>query len=211
MSLFAIQAAADKYVADMIQAGIKQDPRLQFQWWFPLVESISAVEFHQNQDWFIKVDKDKSGTLDAKEIIKAKFPGDIKVDQTTVNRLMRIFDVDFSGSIGFFEFLALYNFVKLCLDTFKNFDKDKGGSLDAKELTQALPALGFNCSKRSIDILIKLNSALGKKISKNQFVAVAAYLGQCRSIYQRTFDMKRNEIDNREFDKFVNLVLSLVE
>ncbi|ELP87447.1 programmed cell death protein, putative [Entamoeba invadens IP1] len=211
MSLFAIQAAADKFVADMIQAAIKQDPKLQFQWWFPLVESVTAVEFHQNQDWFIKVDKDKSGTLDAKEIVKAKFPGDIKIDETTTKRLIRVFDVDCSGSIGFIEFLALYNFVKLCLDTFKHFDSDKGGSLDNKEMAKALPALGFNCSKRSIDTLLKLNSCLGKKVSKNQFVAAAAYLGQCRSIYQRTFDMKRTEIDNREFDKFVDLVLSLVD
>nr|BAN39584.1 grainin 2 [Entamoeba histolytica] len=211
MSLFAIQAAADAFVTQMIQAAVNSDPNLKFQWWFPLVERLDAKDLQNLQSWFISVDKDKSGTLEIGELKKAKFPGGIKVDDKTIKRLMRVFDIDMSGSIGFFEFLALWNFMNLCNETFKHFDADKSGSLDVNELIKALPMLGFNCNKRSVDVLLEMNgSSLGsKKVSKNQFISTAAYLGQCRSIYQKTFNMKREEIDNAEFDKFVNLVLAL--
>ncbi|GAB1223339.1 hypothetical protein ENUP19_0143G0004 [Entamoeba nuttalli] len=212
LTFFSIQAAADAWVLQHIQAAYAQDPTIQFQWWYPLVQNLSANDFRELQDWFKKIDKDKSGTLELDELLKAKWPKDMKMNNDTIKRLMLIFDADNNGSIGFYEFIALYNWVKLCIATFKHFDVDQSGSLDITELQVALPQLGFNLNKQSCDALIRANKNLigKKKLNQVQFICATSYLAQCRTIYQLTFDTHRDQLDPVEFDKFINLVLGLI-
>ncbi|EMS15125.1 grainin 2, putative [Entamoeba histolytica HM-3:IMSS] len=212
LTFFSVQAAADAWILQNIQAAYAQDPTIQFQWWYPLVQNLSANDFRELQDWFKKIDKDKSGTLELDELLKAKWPKDMKMNNETIKRLMLIFDADNNGSIGFYEFIALYNWVKLCVATFKHFDVDQSGSLDITELQVALPQLGFNLNKQSCDALIRANKNLigKKKLNQVQFICATSYLAQCRTIYQLTFDTHRDQLDPVEFDKFINLVLGLI-
>ena len=212
MSLFAIQAAADSWIMQNLQAAYNADPRVKGEWWFPLCQSLQASQFRELNDWFVKVDKDKSGTLELNELTKAKWPKGIKMTNETAIRLMRIFDIDGSGSIGFYEFLALYNFMNLVIDLFKKYDADKSDSMDLTEMSKALPELGFYCNMNSCKALIKMNGAsLGKpRCNLTQFLSCCAYLGQIRSIYQHVFGIPREQIDQVEFNKFVNLVLGLI-
>ncbi|EDR24953.1 grainin, putative [Entamoeba dispar SAW760] len=211
LTFFAIKAA-DAWILQNIQAAYAQDPTIQFQWWYPLVQNLSANDFRELQDWFKKIDKDKSGILELDELLKARWPKDMKMNNDTIKRLMLIFDADNSGSIGFFEFIALYNWVKLCVATFKHFDIDQSGSLDITELQAALPQLGFNLNKQSCDALIRANKNLigKKKLNQVQFICATSYLAQCRTIYQLTFDTHMDQLDPVEFDKFINLVLGLI-
>ncbi|ELP93463.1 grainin, putative [Entamoeba invadens IP1] len=210
---FAIQEAVDQWVAETVKAAVAANPRLQFQWWFPLVLTLTGNDYRELQAWFKKIDKDKSGTLELDELLKAKWPKDMKINSETTKRLMMIFDAGCTGSIGFFEFVALYNWVKLCFATFNRFDKDNSDSLSLDEAQEALPYLGFSLNKKNTNTLIKLNKNLfgKKKLNKVQFCCAVSYLAQCRTIYQLTFDTPAVDLDKVEFDKFVNLVLSLAD
>ena len=213
MSLFAIQAAADAWLAQNLTAAYAADPRVQSEWWYPLATSIRADEFRPLQDWFVKVDKDKSGTLELGELTKAKWPGNIKLDEDTCKHLMRIFDIDLNGSIGFYEYLALMKFVELVTNTFKKYDADKSGNLDVKELMKALPELGFDLTERSCKNLIKTcgKGFLKPKIGVAQFIGCAAFLGQIRTIYQHGFKQAQGPFQRATFAKFINLLMMLVE
>nr|BAN37741.1 grainin 1 [Entamoeba histolytica]BAN38081.1 grainin 1 [Entamoeba histolytica]BAN38482.1 grainin 1 [Entamoeba histolytica]BAN39113.1 grainin 1 [Entamoeba histolytica]BAN39420.1 grainin 1 [Entamoeba histolytica] len=213
MSLFAIQAAADAWVAQHITAAYQADPLIQREWWYPLATSISGTEFKELQDFFVKTDKDKSGSLELDELKKAKFPGGIKLDENACRHLMRIFDVDLSGSIGFYEYLALMKFVKLATAVFTKFDKDKSGNLDEQEIYAALPELGFDLNMKACKILIQLcgKGLLTKKIQIPQFISCAAYLGQIRTIYQHGFKQAQGDFNRATFSKFMNLTLMLMD
>lgn len=212
MSLFCSNEMTNSYMAQLLKDVIENDLTLAHHWWFPLIERVQPNDFTELKQWFESVDKDKSGTIELNELKKARLPTGATLDDKTILRLMRIFDVDYSGDISFTEFIALWKFLNIALETFSSFDGDKSGSLDRHELDEALNSLGFSCSKRSIDVLVKMNSGLfGKGVSKNHFIGVVSYLGQCRTIYQETFKVKKEDIDNHRFSVFVNLVLGLCE
>ncbi|ELP91837.1 peflin, putative [Entamoeba invadens IP1] len=213
MSLFQIQAAADAWLAQNITAAYAADPRVKNEWWYPLASSVAASEFRGYQDWFQKVDKDKSGTLELDELKKAVWPGKVKLEEDTCKHLMKIFDVDGSGSIGFYEYLALMKYVELATNVFKQFDKDKSNNLDEKEIFAAMPQLGFDLNNMSCKILIKTcgKGLLAKKIGLSQFIGCAAYLGQIRTIYQHGFKQAQGPFQRATFAKFMNLTLMLMD
>ncbi|ELP87448.1 peflin, putative [Entamoeba invadens IP1] len=213
MSLFQIQAAADAWLAQNITAAYAADPRVKNEWWYPLASSVAATEFRGYQDWFQKVDKDKSGTLELNELKKATFPGKIKLDDDTCKHLMSIFDIDRSNSIGFYEYLALMKYVELTTAIFKQFDKDKSNSLDEQEIFRAMPQLGFDLNMNSCRILLKTcgKGLLSKKVNVSQFIGCAAYLGQIRTIYQHGFKQAQGPFQRATFAKFMNLTLNLMD
>ncbi|GAB1218733.1 hypothetical protein ENUP19_0003G0019 [Entamoeba nuttalli] len=213
MSLFAIQQAADAWIVQNITAAYQADENIKKEWWFPLACSISGTEFRNLQNWFIKVDKDKSGTLELTELRSARWPNGVKLDDETCRHLMRIFDVDFSGSISFYEYLAMMKFVELTTSVFRKYDVDKSGNLDLKEIQTALPDLGFDLNTKSCQVITKLcgKGLFSKKIQLPQFIGCAAYLGQIRTIYQHGFKQAQGDFNRPVFAKFLNLVMSLVD
>lgn len=66
---------------------------------------------------------------------------------------MNIFDTDRSGSINFVEFEGLYRYIKDWHAIFHRFDKDRSGTIDRRELEQALQSFGYPLP---IDLVKKL-------------------------------------------------------
>jgi hypothetical protein len=56
---------------------------------------------------------------------------------------MSIFDTDRSGTIGFNEFSGLWKYIKDWQNVFRHFDADRSGSIDGRELDQAMRQFGF--------------------------------------------------------------------
>lgn len=69
--------------------------------------------------------------------------------------LLNIFDVDRSGAIGFNEFQGLWQYITDWQATFKRFDHDRSGTIEARELFNALSSFGYNLSPRLVDLLQK--------------------------------------------------------
>ncbi|KAL7713578.1 Grainin 2 [Entamoeba marina] len=206
MSLFEVNTACDSWITQNIKSPYPQNSTVKEQWWYPLCSGVSANEFKEISHWFEQIDKDKSGMITSNELEKTKFKNGIKLNVEVSKRLMKMFDVDESGTVDFYEFVALYKFVLICSDVFEKYDVDGNGSLTQKELLRAIPQLGFNCNELSCNALIKMHgSGLGKpKLNKSQFLSSAAYLCQIRTIYQTMTDGTFNRAD---FDKLMNLLL----
>ncbi|KAL7715733.1 Grainin [Entamoeba marina] len=213
MSLFQIQAASDAWITQNLKTAYEEDPLIKSEWWYPLAISIKSTEYRSYEEFFVKVDKDKSGTLELSELTKARWPFGIKLDGETCKRLMRIFDLDCSGTINFFEYLALLKFVEFSVSIFKKFDSDNSGKLELNELIVALPEMGFDLDEKSCKSLMKIcgKGLFKPKIELPQFIACVSLLGQTRSIYCHSFNKTANEIVKEDFNKFVTMVIALAD
>ncbi|GAA5899497.1 Pef1p [Sporobolomyces salmoneus] len=104
--------------------------------------------------WFDAVDLDRSGFITQIELKQALVNGDWQpFDDQTVSMLMRLFDVDGSGTIGFGEFQGLWNYIKEWQNVFRQFDRDRSGTIEPAELANALSTFGYNLSPQLINLL----------------------------------------------------------
>lgn len=96
--------------------------------------SISKDEFMQFMaQKFDRLDADKSGQLEAKELSGSSLPVSKRADAagtSDVRQLVRLMDADLNGTVSKDEFL------KFMSDTFDRLDVDKSGALERKELRQ---------------------------------------------------------------------------
>ncbi|KAF4627363.1 hypothetical protein G7Y89_g10794 [Cudoniella acicularis] len=105
---------------------------------------------------FKAVDKDGSGQLSEKELRSALVNGDwSSFDPYTVKMMIRMFDTDRSGTIGFDEFCGLWGFLAAWRGLFDRFDADRSGTIDLDEYTNALVAFGYRLSPQFVDTLFR--------------------------------------------------------
>lgn len=104
--------------------------------------------------WFIAVDRDRSGQINAQELSQALVNGDwTPFDLDTVKMLMSVFDVDRSGQISFNEFAGLWKYIQDWQGVFRHFDQDRSGSIDQNELSNALQSFGYRLSPKLLHIV----------------------------------------------------------
>ncbi|KAH8829502.1 hypothetical protein DL96DRAFT_1598355 [Flagelloscypha sp. PMI_526] len=92
---------------------------------------------------FSAVDSDGSGSISVGELKQALVN---EFDLDTVKMLMGIFDTDRSGTIGFHEFAGLWKYISDWQNVFKHFDHDRSGSIEGRELSEALKSFGYHLS-----------------------------------------------------------------
>ncbi|KAJ7795642.1 hypothetical protein B0H14DRAFT_2391396, partial [Mycena olivaceomarginata] len=89
--------------------------------------------------WFLAVDEDRSGEINAEELQCALINHDSSAfDLDTVKVLMIIFDDDKNGTIDFNEFAGLRKFIENWRKIFNLCDSDNSGTIDEKELDNVL-------------------------------------------------------------------------
>lgn len=171
--------------------------------------------------WFTSVDADRSGHITAAELQKALINGDWSpFDLDTVKMLMSIFDTDRSGTIGFNEFSGLWKYIKDWQGVFKHFDRDHSGSIDGKELQEALKQFGYNLSPQLLHLLEKkydVDKATAPPvpgahapppgISFDRFVRACVVIKTLSESFQK-LDTDRDGWVQISYDQFMHTVLS---
>lgn len=184
-------------------------------WWFPILNAVPMPEYGMVYQWFMGVDKDRSGTLELNELMMGQFPGGIRLNPQTALRMMRIFDTDFNGHISFFEFLAMYKFMEICYNLFIFCDKNRSGTLEPREITGALSYLGFITHPRTATILHRCFAHGGAVCDMNCWIAICAFAAQTRTAYQLVFKNPyygaMRPFSPKEFGKFLDIVATLLE
>jgi Ca2+-binding EF-hand superfamily protein len=137
--------------------------------------------------WFAAVDRDRSGEVSAQELTQMSF-GPTKFSLPTSQMLIRVFDSDGSGQIGFFEYCVLHKFIIGMQTAFYAHDKDGSHKLDLQETTAALGQGGFRFSPSTVEKLFnrfaKVTYGAQKGLDYESFIQLCAYLGTVRSVFE---------------------------
>ncbi|OCH95500.1 EF-hand protein [Obba rivulosa] len=165
--------------------------------------------------WFSAVDLDHSGAITVNELQSALVNGNwTKFDLDTVKMLMNIFDTDRSGTIGFNEFAGLWKYIQDWQNVFKHFDRDRSGSIDGRELAEALRSFGYNLSP-AILTLVEQKYASGPSpgygpppgITFDRFVRACVVVKSLTESFQQC-DNDRDGWIQLNYEDFMKIFLS---
>jgi len=124
---------------------------------------------------------------------------------------MTIFDVDRSGTIGYNEFAGLWKYVKDWQNVYRHFDRDRSGTIDVRELREALTQFGYNLSPRLLDLVERKYGAAGPGLTAgitfDRFVRACVAVKQLTESFQR-LDTNRSGWVQLNYDQFMATVLS---
>ncbi|KAH8602604.1 hypothetical protein B0O99DRAFT_679597 [Bisporella sp. PMI_857] len=157
---------------------------------------------------FKAVDKDGSGQLTERELGAALVNGDwSSFDPHTVRMMIRMFDTDRSGSIGFEEFCGLWGFLAAWRNLFDRFDADKSGNISLGEYTNALVAFGYRLSPQFVDTLFKTFDKRNEgAISFDLFVQSCISLKRMTDVFKK-YDDDRDGYITLSFEDFLTEII----
>lgn len=157
---------------------------------------------------FKAVDKDNSGQLSEKELRAALVNGDwSSFDPQTVKMMIRMFDTNRSGTIGFEEFCGLWGFLAAWRSLFDRFDADKSGNIQIDEYTNALVAFGYRLSPQFVEILFRTYDKRGEgAISFDLFVQSCISLKRMTDVFKK-YDDDRDGYITLSFEDFLTEIL----
>jgi Ca2+-binding EF-hand superfamily protein len=130
---------------------------------------------------------------------------------------MTMFDTDRSGTIAFNEFSGLWKYIKDWQAVFKHFDRDRSGSIDGGELTQALQQFGYNLSPQLLNLVqrkyataVPVAGARGPPpgITFDRFVRACVVIKQLTEAF-RHIDTDQDGWIQINYDTFMQTVLTL--
>ncbi|KAF8544274.1 hypothetical protein BDD12DRAFT_922454 [Trichophaea hybrida] len=157
---------------------------------------------------FKAVDKDGSGQLSEKELRAALVNGDwTSFDPHTVRMMIRMFDTDRSGTIGFNEFCGLWGFLAAWRSLFDRFDTDKSGNISYQEFQNALAAFGYRLSPQFVQLLFRSYDRRGQNaISFDLFVQSCISLKRMTEVFKK-YDDDRDGYITLSFEEFLTEIL----
>ncbi|CDS03362.1 hypothetical protein LRAMOSA00764 [Lichtheimia ramosa] len=160
--------------------------------------------------WFKAVDTDGSGQLTADELQKALINGDWSpFNIETVRMMVNMFD---HGTIGFNEFGGLWRYVEDWKRCFGAFDQDGSGSIDRKEMGNALRAFGYNLSDGFVNLLINKFDKYGKWSQGKGDVTFDNFVQACVTVKTLTDSFRQFDTDSDgwiriNYESFLDLVV----
>ncbi|KAG1879295.1 hypothetical protein C8R48DRAFT_647521 [Suillus tomentosus] len=171
--------------------------------------------------WFCAVDTDRSGALSVTELqdalVNGKWHSNLAHDEfdlDTVKMLMNIFDTDRSGTIGFNEFAGLWKYIAEWQRVFKHFDRDHSGSIDGRELAEALRNFGYNLSPPLLRALeIRYASGAASAYGPPPGITFDRFVRACVTVKTLTETFQREDRDNDgwiqlNYEDFLKISLS---
>lgn len=103
--------------------------------------------------------------------------------------MIRMFDSDRSGLIGFEEFCGLWGFLAAWRGLFDRFDADKSGNISLPEYTNALVAFGYRLSPAFVKTLFQTFDKRGEgAISFDLFVQSCISLKRMTDVFKKYDD-----------------------
>ena len=153
------------------------------------------------------VDLNRSGTVDARELhLALSNGGHSSFSFKTTKILMRMFDLDGSGALGYKEFESMIGQLTSWRAWFDQSDRDRSGSLSPAELTRCLQSFGFNYNPQtymSIFNAVDLNSS--GTIGFDEFVQVLAEVNALTTNFRRQ-DPHSTGRATMDYATFISLV-----
>ncbi|KAL3248292.1 hypothetical protein MRX96_056554 [Rhipicephalus microplus] len=162
------------------------------------------------RDIFYKVDKDRSGRVDAVELQQCLSNGTWKpFNPEAVRMMINIFDRSRTGTLSFDDFVSLWNYINDWLRCFQDFDKDRSGSIDRNELRDALRCFRYRLSDESVDImLMKCDPERKGSINFDDYILCRVTLETFTCSF-KSYDTDQDGYITISYENFLKLGLSI--
>nr|XP_019010704.1 calcium-binding protein [Kwoniella pini CBS 10737]OCF49485.1 calcium-binding protein [Kwoniella pini CBS 10737] len=168
---------------------------------------------------FVQFDSSRSGdlsTTDLQRLLAKDTMMDAREDAVkmlTKLFITDIFDTDKSGTINFQEFEGLYRYIQDWHGIFRRFDRDNSGTIDRKELHNALLGFGFSLPKEMVISLEKRFAPPPKAgQAPTKGISFDRFLMACVTVKHYTEGFRRLDINGSghitiDYNQFMELVL----
>ncbi|KAI9223893.1 hypothetical protein BC828DRAFT_374857 [Blastocladiella britannica] len=157
---------------------------------------------------FQQADTNRSGTISAQELhTLLGLLGYQQFNLETCRMLIGLHDFDRNGTVDFNEFCAMWQYITQWNYHFRSFDQDNSGTIDARELQQALQRFGFNLTPEICAILVRKYDTYDRgSITFDSFVQCCVTMqGLTRAFQQR--DVTRTGTIQIGYYDFLTLVM----
>uniref|UniRef100_A0A6B2LHS4 EF-hand domain-containing protein n=1 Tax=Arcella intermedia TaxID=1963864 RepID=A0A6B2LHS4_9EUKA len=146
------------------------------------------------KDWFVRVDTDRSGTIEISELQHVTFDR-IPIGMEVAAKLVQVFDSDRNGKIDFVEYASMHKFISHMRQAFLNADADKSGRIEAKEIFEALRGAGFNyLTLPTVQELLNKFDKSRRGLDWREFLMMVAHIAHVRSVFQWNDTKKTGQI-----------------
>lgn len=168
--------------------------------------------FQASEDFrmcFRRVDSDDNGfiTLEELRIFLENNDGS-RFNDDAVLTIMDMFDNNKDNMIDSSEFPDMLAFIKNWDSCFKFLDKDNSGTIDFKEMIDAIKCLGFNLShKFALMLLQKYNRSDGGQINLDNFILACVTLCRYKQLYQNMVEMFGSTGPKIDLEQFICLFM----
>lgn len=158
--------------------------------------------------WFMAVDQDNSGRIDARELQAALSKGGFTFNISVAERVLRMFDKDNSGGLSYIEFKQAHEFIKTMSAGFRARDRDNSGVLEGPEVRAALAASGYQLQEGTFQIMMKkFDREQVGGLRFDDYVALSVTIGTVRNVFA-FYDRQRTGQVTFNFDTFFTSVLT---
>ena len=142
--------------------------------------ALTREQISEFKEVFSMFDKDKDGTISAKDLLKVMRSLGQNPSEAEVQNMINDIDVDGSGNIDFKEFLIMMakkmkdnNEEDELIEAFKVFDKDGNGFISAAELRHVMTNLGAKLTDDDVDEIIRKVDTNGDgQVNYQEFVTM---------------------------------------
>ncbi|XP_044254424.1 programmed cell death protein 6 isoform X1 [Tribolium madens] len=177
-------------------------------------------------DVFQRVDRDRSGYINAEELQAALSNGTWSPFNPETVRLMignikyatsgnssnlssGMFDRGNRGQVSFEDFGALWKYVTDWQNCFRSFDRDNSGNIDRNELKTALTTFGYRLSDGLVSTLVRKFDRHG-----NGTILFDDFIQLCIILYTLTAAFRQHDTDQDgvitiHYEQFLSMVFSL--
>ncbi|CAH1247349.1 PEF1 [Branchiostoma lanceolatum] len=128
--------------------------------------------------WFMSVDRDRSGKISATELQQALTNSNWShFNDETCRLMIGMFDRDQSGQIELQEFQALWTYIQQWKGVFDMYDQDRSGLIEGRELHTAFSRMGYNVTPSFIQIIVvKFDRAARRGLKFDEFIQCCVML-----------------------------------
>lgn len=169
----------------------------------------ATVDSNYLQQVFQRVDKDRSGAIDAAELQSALSNGNwTPFNPETVRLMIGMFDTNKTQTIDFASFGHLWKYVTDWQVTFRSFDKSNTNCIDRAELKDALTAFGYRFSEPFFDVLMrKFDRSKKGAIYFDDFIQCCIVLHMLTQAFAGA-DTNRTGTIHVSYEQFLSMIFS---
>lgn len=164
----------------------------------------------ETQKFFQNFESKSSGKITAKDLQMAfeTFQGKHYTD-AACKFVVRLFDLDKNGGLDIQEFENIYYHVKTWVNAFNQFDRNRSGFLNEKELDSALKHMELQFSPEFIRFLITRNDPVARRIALDQFIVTCVQIQKFGEEYLK-MDEQRNGSIVLKYEQFLEMIMKCI-